>query len=635
MTSKISRRDFVNGVLVGSGAALLSSRAPAAATTAADQAEARFAPSGSPWTGYGGVGDYSWSNGNTEAVRNAAHGIRDHQYPDGSDLPIQATHDLVVVGGGISGLSALYEYSKHRKDGQTALLLENHPVIGGEAKQNEFDVDGHRLVAPQGSNAGLVIKSSYQKGSYGGGRYDTYADYYRELQMPDHFELEALSGGAQKYNLATEHFDPMFLEKRYAAGYYFPGHGWASNPIAAQFKNTPWSAGVQQELDDFVNNRRDVVSGMKDVDRRLDSITYYQLLDKLGYGADVKRYIDPLIGVGNFGVCGDAISAYAAKRLTLPGTIPSQEKSRFEDTEVVCFPGGNAAIVRRMLKRILPDSIAGDDSLLSTTRGAFNFGAFDKPASPVRIRLGATTIRVEHEGKASDAGHVLITYAQNGKLFKVRARSVVVASGGWVTRNIVTDLPEPHTAAYKQFHYAPVLVANVAVRNWRFFDKLGVSVARSFAGLGWHVVVRRNVVLEKRQVAFSPDSPTVLTFYIPFLHAGADPAVQGSLGRAQLLATSYSDFEQQLRSQLTEMFGSAGFDAQRDIAGIVLNRWGHAYFTPPLGFFFGQPAAHELLRKPHGRIVFAHSELQGNMNMAHAMLEGRRGALQAIDLMSS
>jgi spermidine dehydrogenase len=233
---------------------------------------------------------------------------------------------------------------------------------------------------------------------------------------------------------------------------------------------------------------------------------------------------------------------------------------------------------------------------------------------------------------------------QDGKLFKARARSVVVASGGWVTRNIVTDLPEQHTAAYRQFHYGPVLVANVAVRHWRFFDKLGISVARSFSGLGWHVVVRRNVALEKQQAALSPNSPVVLTFYIPFLHAGADPAVQGSLGRAQLLATSYSEFEQQLRTQLTEMFGSAGFDAQRDIAGIVLNRWGHAYFTPPLGFFFGQPgragqpgqpAAHEILRQPHGRIVFAHSELQGNMNMAHAMLEGRRGALQAVELLKS
>ena len=78
------------------------------------------------------------------------------------------------------------------------------------------------------------------------------------------------------------------------------------------------------------------------------------------------------------------------------------------------------------------------------------------------------------------------------------------------------------------------------------------------------------------------------------------------------------------------MFGAAGFDARRDIAGIVLNRWGHAYFAPAPGFFFGsedQPAPHEVIRKPHGRIVFAHSELQGNMNMAHAMLEGKRGAL--------
>jgi spermidine dehydrogenase len=84
------------------------------------------------------------------------------------------------------------------------------------------------------------------------------------------------------------------------------------------------------------------------------------------------------------------------------------------------------------------------------------------------------------------------------------------------------------------------------------------------------------------------------------------------------------------------MFAAAGFDARRDIAGIILNRWGHAYFAPAPGFFFGsadQPAPHEVIRQPHGRIVFAHSELQGNMNMAHAMLEGKRGALQALELL--
>jgi spermidine dehydrogenase len=117
------------------------------------------------------------------------------------------------------------------------------------------------------------------------------------------------------------------------------------------------------------------------------------------------------------------------------------------------------------------------------------------------------------------------------------------------------------------------------------------------------------------------------------LHPELEAAAQGMAGRVQLLSTPYSDFERSLREQLAEMFGSHGFDARRDIAGIVLNRWGHAYLAPGPGFFFGGsgPAPHEVIRAPHGRIIFAHSELQGNMNMAHAMLEGKRGALQAIE----
>ena len=124
---------------------------------------------------------------------------------------------------------------------------------------------------------------------------------------------------------------------------------------------------MQRELADFVGNRRDQVSAQADPDRWLDSMSYHELLDRLGYGAEVKRYVDPLLGVGNFGVCGNAISAYGAKRLTLPGTIPSSESSRFADVEGISFPGGNAAIVRRMVARMIPGSIAGDGSLKSTT----------------------------------------------------------------------------------------------------------------------------------------------------------------------------------------------------------------------------------------------------------------------------
>ena len=156
-------------------------------------------------------------------------------------------------------------------------------------------------------------------------------------------------------------------------------------------------------------------------------------------------------------------------------------------------------------------------------------------------------IDVRHEGNPATADHVIVTYARDGKIRKVRAKAVVMASGGWVNRNIVTDLPDAHTAAYKEFHYGPVLTANVALRNWRFFDKLGFINARWFEGLGWQVCVRRNVAFGGTK-ALTPDDPTVLTFYIPFLSPELPPSAQGPAGRARLLATSYADFEHQIRT---------------------------------------------------------------------------------------
>ena len=135
MDAAITRRDFVNGVLVAGGAALLWRPGRCARGRGATPYE----PSGSPWTGYGGVGDYRWANGNTEAVMNAAHGIRDGAYADASGSAAGESVDLVIVGGGFSGITAAYEFNKRRKPGQTCLLLENHAMFGGEARQNEFD----------------------------------------------------------------------------------------------------------------------------------------------------------------------------------------------------------------------------------------------------------------------------------------------------------------------------------------------------------------------------------------------------------------------------------------------------------------------------------------------------------------
>lgn len=634
MTASITRRDFVNGALAAGGAALIAGCGRGPGAGAAAGGAGPYAPSGSPWTGYGGVGDYAWSNGNTQAVVDAAHGIRDRLYPDPASLPVDEEADLVVVGGGFSGMTAAYEFAKRAGAGRTCLLLDNHPMIGGEAKQNEFEVDGRRLTAPQGSNGAIVPHDDYVRGSFGEGYYDVFTDYYREWGLPTSFELEPLAGGAERYNLTDYHFMPMAAawERNYATGYHFSGHGWAKDPTTVSFTNTPWPAAAQKELDDFVQNRRDVLSGMDNAEAWLDSVTYYDLLDKLGYGAEVRRYIDPYIAVANFGVCGNAISGYAAHRLRLPGTTLGNEAPRQANIGVVSFPGGNTAFMRIMLQRMIPGAIGGDGSLEALTSAPIDLTRLDRAGAPVRIRLGATAIDVRHRGNPADAGHAIVSYVREGKVRRVRARAVVMASGGWVNRNIVADMPDSHRAAYGEFFHAPVMIANVAVRNWRFFDKLGFANARWFDGLGWQVCVRRNVALGDAK-PFTPDDPTVLTFYIPFLHPELPAEAQGPAARARLFATSYAEFEKQIREQMTEMFGAAGFDARRDIAGIVLNRWGHAYCAPQPGFYLGrdgQPPPSDVIRRPHGRIAFAHSELLGTMAMAHAMHEAHRAAGQVL-----
>ena len=149
LSNNISRRDFVNGTLVGFGAALLSSSIPALA--AGKKPVGLF---NDPWTGFGGVGDYANSNGNVASVREAAHLIRDGLTPtllmDVEDTGEE--YDMVIIGGGFSGLGAAYQFHKKYGDTKKCLIIENHPVFGGEAKQNEFEVDGYTLYGPQGSN---------------------------------------------------------------------------------------------------------------------------------------------------------------------------------------------------------------------------------------------------------------------------------------------------------------------------------------------------------------------------------------------------------------------------------------------------------------------------------------------------
>ena len=125
-----------------------------------------------------------------------------------------------------------------------------------------------------------------------------------------------------------------------------------------------------------------------------------------------------------------------------------------------------------------------------------------------------------------------------------------------------------------------------------------------------------------------------MTFYVPFDNPDYPPELQGLVGRAELLSKSYADYEAEIVAQMTSMFAAHGFDAERDIAGIVLNRWGHAYISPQPGFHFGRDgnsAPKEVVRRGFGRIRFGHSELTGYMSNSRALRDGARAASDAIE----
>jgi len=611
MNESISRRDFVNGALVAGAGMLLNSRAPAMAITPADA-----------WNGYGGVGDYRASNGNTYDVMTAAHAMRDGAFEKTAATDTGEMYDLVSVGGGLSGLAAAVFFQKNK--GGRCLVLDNHPIFGGEAKRNEFLVDGHRLVAHQGSAIFLVP----QKGGY--------TDRFYGMIGMDRstFDYQQWRGPSPEMAL---HQSPYAEPKDY--GFYFgPQFGkrpgvWVVDPWGRKLDGAPLSDAVKADLmrwhtvpDDGPRPQTEGDS----ISRQLDTITLEDhLMARHRITREtVRNFLSPVEG-GGYGLGPDALSAYCA--YAIETEFPGDGDSALGDQ---MFPDGNTGFARLMVKTLIPDAFAGPHTVEAVWKSRVNFAALDRAAQHTRIRLNATVVRVEHAGSPASAPHVVVTYAKGKQLFRVKARAVVMAGGSWTSKHIVRDLPAGHRDAYAQFYRSPCLMANVAVRNWRFLYKLGMSGCRWFEGLGNYLSVRRMATMGSESPTIGPDSPTVLTIKVLFAQPGLPIAEQGAQGRAKLLGTSFAQYERAFREQLADMFAPGGFDPRRDIAGIILNRWGHAYVNPQPGFFFGvggKPAPRDVLRDaPHGRIAFANTDLAGAMDHRNSIREADRAVRQLV-----
>jgi spermidine dehydrogenase len=233
----VTRRDFVGGTLLGAGASLLTMASPGAIREAqAQTVKAPMTGLGPEWTGPGGIGDYAHSNGNTHEVVNAAHaGIRNQEFDKLLRLAEDTGehYDVVIVGCGQAGVFAGYTYRKERPNAKV-LLLDQHPIFGGEAKQNEFEVDGYHLTAPQGATGFVVPWKRAEETGQG-------TPYYLEIGLPKDWEWQKAENVDKDILIPKDCWSSMHIAwERSDTGFFYDGK-WVKNPWRDGFKNAPLS----------------------------------------------------------------------------------------------------------------------------------------------------------------------------------------------------------------------------------------------------------------------------------------------------------------------------------------------------------------------------------------------------------
>jgi spermidine dehydrogenase len=360
MNEPVSRRDFLNGaLLVGAGILL---RGQAFAEMSADD----------DWTGYGGIGDYRLSNGDTYEVMTTGHAMRDGAFERrfASAIDTREIYDLVVVGGGISGLAAAVFFQKNT--GGRCLVLDNHAMFGGEAKRNEFLVDGQVVVAHQASAIFLVP----QRGGYTDRFYDLIGmdrrafDYQRwRGPSPELPVSQSPYGDSTSYGF---YFGPQFGQQ----------HGvWVIDPWGRKLEGAPLGDDVKAELMRYRTVRdggpRPNTEG-DEVSRQLDAITLEDHLMARHHISreTVRTFLSPVEG-GGYGLGPDALSAYCA--YAIETQFPEDGDDALGDQ---MFPDGNTGFARLMVKTLIPDAFAGPHTVDAVWRNRVRFPSLDRAGQP-------------------------------------------------------------------------------------------------------------------------------------------------------------------------------------------------------------------------------------------------------------
>jgi len=544
MDQPISRRDFLNGVSVAIGASLL----PACTRTGEPIVEGLSAYYPPAETGMRGS-----HPGSFEAAHVAVQGKR------WEAENIDEQYDLIVVGAGISGLSAAYIYRRDVNPDARILILDNHDDFGGHAKRNEFTLDGRTFIG----YGGTMYMSSPR----------TYPDVskqvVRELGIDTERHNEFYHRDLdEKHNLGRATF---YDEETFGADFLAIGEDGLGD--------APLSSSTKAELKRLYADEEDYLEGMTPAERRavLESHSWRSYLEMYaGFGEEALTFLQKRPH-GGWGIGADALPAWLAWRTGYPGFAGMDigGKYKSEDGGRFTFPDGNASIARLLVREQIP-AVAPGDTMVDIVTARFDYSMLDQPGGPTRIRLSSTVVDLGHQGGEFDAD-VDVTYVTNNEARTVTANKVIWAGYHAMLPHVCPDVPEEQVEAQGSSVRSPLVYTNVLIRNWRSMANLGLSRASCPGSFFTSVGFTHRVSMGDYRFPTSPDEPVVLILQHVPLAPGLPAAEQFREGRRALLETTFETFERNVRDQLGRMLGPGGFDPAQDIAAITVNRWPHGY----------------------------------------------------------
>ena len=609
MKGNITRRDILNGTQVAIGGSFFMPSQNLFSTSSFSLPNDYYPPA---LTGLRGSHDGSW-----EVMHSKVLGKQ------WKKSKYEEKYDLVIVGAGISGLSSAYHYKKTHPEAKI-LLIDNHDDFGGHAKRNEFEVNGETRIGYGGTEA-----------------IDTPSSYSQEAKSL----IKEIGIDVEKFYEAYD--QSLYSSLGLGKGILFDSNSFSEERLVTGYNKVPWkkfaekTPMTQKAKDDLVRiwtEKKDYLPILSDEEK-------YELLKNLSYYDFLKDYVkvDQQIleifrrwGMSFWCVGIDEVPCTLIQNYDggMPGLDYTLKRSGYRGDEpyIFHFPDGNASVARLLVRALIPGSVPGS-SMEDVVLAKVNYSLLDGD-STTKIRLNSTVVDVSHTNNSSA---VDITYVRKHDVHTIRADKCILACYNSAIPYLCSELPKKQVDGLKYNVKIPLTYTKVMIPSWKVFADLGLDFVYYTDAFYKQVELAYPVSIGDYKFNKSPDGSMVLHMCHSHHSKDIKGPDQWREGRRRLLSTPFSVYEGHVKDQLDSALGGGGFDSDRDISAITVNRWPHGYsysndliWEPDWENEESKPWV--IGRQQYGRISIANSDAGASADTNSAITHGIRAAQEALSI---